>query len=424
MPPVTQKKTIPGEIWRGANAAEPLEGKNANPSLRILFLSSVFPQPGAPIHGIYSLQLCRALAEGNRVRILSPQPWFEKVRGWTRRRSSGGEAAPAAGLEVDYPWFCYPPKVLRGTHAWFMWASVRSRVRRLGAEFNPDCVVSYWAYPDGAVAVRAARRLGVPAVVMVGGSDVLILAGKPRSRRRILDVLHGADAIVTVGQDLKAKMVELGVPRHHIHIVPRGVNTDQFGPGDRAEARRRLGLPLTGRKLLWVGRMVPVKGLDVLLDACARLRDREEDFHLYLVGYGPVQKALEADCRARGLATAVSFVGTVLPDRLGDWYRAADLTVLPSRSEGVPNVLRESLACGTPFVASRVGGVAELAREPWGFLVNPGDPAHLADTLTRALGSQTHPEVPPPCSGGWEESAQRLLEVIRPLVARQTMSAG
>jgi glycosyltransferase involved in cell wall biosynthesis len=303
-----------------------------------------------------------------------------------------------------------------------MWASVRRRVRQLAGDFHPECVVSYWAYPDGAMAVRAARRLGVPAIVMVGGSDVLLLAPKPRWRRRILGVLHAADAVVTVGQDLKSKLVELGIAPERIHIVPRGVDTERFTPGSRTEARQRLGLPVEGRKLLWVGRMVPVKGLEVLLGACARLRQRGVDFHLYLAGDGPLRKTLEAECQARGLSAEVSFAGTVLHEDLPDWYRAADLTVLPSRSEGVPNVLRESLACGTPFVASRVGGVPELASEPWGYLVPPGEASELAETLARAMANSAPPGLPPNRPTGWEESAAKLLAVIEPLVAGKSGS--
>src|SRR5262249_51981196 len=113
--------------------------------------------------------------------------------------------------------------------------------------------------------------------------------------------------------------------------------------------------------------------------------------------------------------------GVVPHDRLPDWYRAADLTVLPSHSEGVPNVLREALACGTPFVASRVGGIPELAGEPWGRLVRPGDAADLVDGLARSLAELPFPGPPPARPLGWEESAEALLQVIRTLVPQRAV---
>ena len=107
--------------------------------------------------------------------------------------------------------------------------------------------------------------------------------------------------------------------------------------------------------------MVPVKGLDILLQSLALLRSRDLDCHLYLVGDGPLRKQLMVQANVLGLSTRITFVGPKLHEELPAWYRAADLTVLPSRSEGLPNVLRESLACGTPFVASNVGGIVEIA---------------------------------------------------------------
>jgi glycosyltransferase involved in cell wall biosynthesis len=252
---------------------------------------------------------------------------------------------------------------------------------------------------------------------MVGGSDVLLLTDEPGRRRRVLDVLRAADAVVTVSSDLETKLVEFGVPRPAVHIVGRGVDSQRFAPGNRAEARSRLGLAADGRALLWVGRMHPVKGLDVLLEACSILRQRGSAFRLYLVGDGSLRPSLEADSRARGLSEVVSFVGPVPQEQLADWYRAADYFVLPSRSEGIPNVLRESLACGTPFVASRVGGIPELVGGLANRLVPPGDPTALAGALAQALSE------PAPASGwafhspDWTESARTLLDVLRPLVA-------
>jgi glycosyltransferase involved in cell wall biosynthesis len=163
--------------------------------------------------------------------------------------------------------------------------------------------------------------------------------------------------------------------------------------------------------------MVPVKGLDVLLRAVRRLKDRGAAFHLYLVGDGPLRAELEAQAAALGVSGDVSFVGGVDHDRLPDWYRAADLTVLPSRSEGVPNVLRESLACGTPFVASRVGGVHELAGGDRDGLVEPEDPAALAAALERALSDAGPARIPTSPSADLADAVAPLTRLFRDLTA-------
>jgi glycosyltransferase involved in cell wall biosynthesis len=213
--------------------------------------------------------------------------------------------------------------------------------------------------------------------------------------------------------------VGLGVPAGKIHVVARGVDTSRFAPGDQCAARRRLNIPCDVTAIVWVGRMVPVKGLDVLVEACDRLRAGEPRFHVYLVGDGYLRESLQADVAARGMADCVTFVGNVAHADLGDWYRAADFTVLPSRSEGIPNVLRESLACGTPFVASRVGGISEIAEEGSCTLVPPGDAAALAEALREAALRRPTPGGPGGVrvrQGGWAESAESLAGVLRPLV--------
>jgi glycosyltransferase involved in cell wall biosynthesis len=354
--------------------------------MKLLFLSNVFPNPLQPTKGVFNLGMVRALARDHEVRVVSPVSWVDELRAARRGAGLGrGRRAAIGGVEVAHPRSYYPPKVLRGHYGTFLWWSVGRGAGRLVADFAPEAVLGYWAHPDGEVAVRLARRAGVPSVVMVGGSDVLLLGREAGRGRCVRRVLEAADAVVAVSRDLAEALAGLGIPAAKVHVIPRGVDAGAFAPGDRPGARRRLGIPDGAPVLLWVGRLVAVKGLDVLLRACGRLRDRGVAFRLYLVGDGPLRRPLEAQARSEGLGPAVAFVGPVAHDDLPDWYRAADLTVLPSRSEGVPNVLRESLACGTPFVASRVGGVPELAAGGAGELVEPGDPEALAAALAAAL---------------------------------------
>src|SRR5215475_11377329 len=114
--------------------------------MRILFLSTVFPQPYEPTRGIYCLHLCRAFTARHEVRVISPRPWLERLRHgrcpWPERADCG------AGLAVDSPTYYHPPGILPSASGWFLWVSIRRTVRRVLSEFRPDCVVSYWAHPD------------------------------------------------------------------------------------------------------------------------------------------------------------------------------------------------------------------------------------------------------------------------------------
>ncbi len=156
----------------------------------------------------------------------------------------------------------------------------------------------------------------------------------------------------------------------------------------------------------------------------ALLRARGIEYRLYLVGEGPLDGDLRTQAEAHGLADHVTFVGPRLHDELPDWYHAADLTVLPSRSEGLPNVLRESLACGTPFVASDVGGITEIADPSCSLLVAPEDHESLADAIARALARWGGKDSA--FSRGfqsWEESANALVGIMQPYLASRAPGA-
>jgi glycosyltransferase involved in cell wall biosynthesis len=220
---------------------------------------------------------------------------------------------------------------------------------------------------------------------MVGGSDLMVLANKSARRARMTDTLRRADHVVTIGTALAERVRDLGVATDRITPILRGVNRSVFSPGVRAAARAELKLPSDRPILLWVGRMVPVKGLSHLVAALALPGLKALNPLLILVGDGPLRGSLDAQAQALGISEAVQFAGPAAHSTLPSWYRAADLTVLPSLSEGIPNVLLESLACGTGFVASDVGSIREISDAPERDLVPPGDSVMLAQRLTDRL---------------------------------------
>jgi teichuronic acid biosynthesis glycosyltransferase TuaC len=391
--------------------------------VKLLFISSVFPNAIDTSRGCFNGSLVRALAKEHEVDVVSPIPWVDLVKG--RRHGVPiplcRRVVDPAGYGIHYVPFLYTPKVLRRWYGKFYWASIAGTVRSLVRTHRPELVISYWAHPDGEAAVRIGRLLGVPSCVIIGGSDVLILTRDPNRRRRIRGVLRATDAVITVNEDLKNAVIGLGIRAEAVHVWRQGIDASRFQPGDRLVSRQRLEIPDSSHVVFWAGRMVRVKGLDVLLQTCALLRTRGVEYRLYLVGDGPLRRDLTAQAEALGLAAHVAFVGPKGNDELPDWYRAADLTVLPSRSEGLPNVLRESLACGTPFVASDVGGIAEIAYPGYSLLVAPEDPVSLADAIERGLARWGGKRGgTPPGFQTWEESANSLIEIMRQHVASRT----
>jgi glycosyltransferase involved in cell wall biosynthesis len=383
--------------------------------MRVLFLTPNFPNPSEPAKGMANYYTARSLAQGHHdVVVIAPIPWLK------RRHRHTARAVPRIrqfdGIEVHHPRYFYPPGMFRAAYGWFLWRSIRPAAMEILRRARPDVLFAGWIHPDGDSALRIAAIAGSPGIMWSGGSDVLVLPKDSARRRRIVSVLTRADAIACVSAHLKDAIVDLGVDGRKVQVVRNGIDAGAFRPGDRREARLRLKLPPDGRILLYVGWLVPVKGVDVLIDACATLFADGLGVHLCLVGDGPLRQSLRVRARTAGLEDRVTFAGAVPHDALADWYRAADLTVLPSYSEGVPNVLYESISCGTPFVASDVGGISEIADPGLDRLVPPGDARALARAIRECLSASrgaTRALMP----DSWEEHALRLEAIFRRAVA-------
>lgn len=382
--------------------------------MRILALTNLYPNPLQPQRGQFNRQQFRALSSREAVRVISPVSWVDELgeRWRSGRRLTADRRASCDGLDVSHPRYLYPPKMLRSRHGHcFRW-SVRTTFDRAVEEFRPDLIYTCWAYPDGWASIDLARKHRLPVVIKVHGSDILTLLTTRARRRATAEALSAADAVVAVSHDLADRVVGLGVDSARVHVVYDGIDRRLFSPGDRGEARRRLALNEHAPIVLFVGNLLPVKGLDVLVDACDLLKARGVGFTCLLIGRGPLDVPLRRETVRRGLSNHVRLLGPRPHAELPDWFRAADVFVLPSRSEGVPNVLLEAAACGTPFVASRVGGIPELTSIGPNRLVTPCRAAELAD----ALEEQLAPTAAARCAyTPWhshEEAAGRLLSLF------------
>lgn len=183
---------------------------------------------------------------------------------------------------------------------------------------------------------------------------------------------------------------ELGYVRRYLPgsravFSPTGLDFDHFSPGDKMAARAACGIPEDQQVLLYVGRLAPEKGLPYLLDAFAPVAGRFPKAMLYIVGSGPLRESLEKQCQDNGIETRVRFVGHVSKG-LPNWYRAADVTVVPSYLEWFGMVTAESMACGTPVIATEAGGSLDIVREfECGLLVPPRNAEALAEAMTTVL---------------------------------------
>jgi glycosyltransferase involved in cell wall biosynthesis len=342
--------------------------------MKILILTNLFPTPWDPLRGAFNRQQFERLGQRHDVDVLSAVDFRERLR------KARGEVH-ASGLHTDHFVFVYPPLVGRSLHALcWLFSLLWQHGRRLRAA-HYDCVLASWAYPDAVAAGWLARRMGIPYVVKVHGSDLNVQASHTLRRWQIRSSLRGADAVIAVSHALADKVTALGVDRSHVHVIYNGVDDALFARGSRREARVHLGLSAEMPLLLYVGNLKSSKGCLDLLEAFPAVLAMQPGARLVYVGAGPARATLLERVSALGCTSRVQLVDAVAHAALGDWFRAADLLCLPSHNEGVPNVVLEAMSCGTPVVASRVGGIPEVVPEYAGILV----PAHAIEALSAAL---------------------------------------
>jgi glycosyltransferase involved in cell wall biosynthesis len=366
--------------------------------MRILVMTNLYPNPFQPHRAAFNRQRIHVLALKHPVRVIAPIAWTDELRA----RSRGAAPLPPGrhvelnGVPVVHPRFIFPPRLLRSLHGHCYQASVARTFRRAVAEFQPDIVFAPWGYPDGWAAVRLGHAAGLPVVTQVHGSDVLLLDQYPARRRKTVEGLQNADGVISVSQDIANKMTALGVDESRILVNYDGVDLSIFCPGSKAEARAKVGLSDGPPVVLFAGNLTPVKAIDVLLKAAQVLVREGSAIRLVLIGEGPLRPELERQAKDLGIADQVRFVGSLPWVELPDWYRSADVFCLPSHSEGVPTVLLEASACGTPWVASQVGGIPEIADIGISQLVAPNRPEALADALRTTLTEPVRAKAPGP----------------------------
>ena len=348
--------------------------------MRLLIVTSQFPIAGEPNRGRPIHQTVRELSKLADVRVLSPvanYPRWARPRSYLFRASDPAHTLPDCDVHyVEYPAL---PLLTRPFNGWLCARTLHAPLR----EFAPDVVLSYWLYPDAFGAMHAARRAGLPLVVGARGSDLRVRDAE--SRRLTRPVLHAARRILVVSEDLgRVAARDYDADPAHIRTIPNGCDATIFHPRDRAEARAPLGIDADAELVVYVGRLVPEKGLRELLDAMATLAPQRPKLQLALVGEGPMRAELETRITADP-TLRVQLAGAQGPHEVARWMAACDLVTLPSYSEGHPNVLVEALACGRPVVATPVGGIPEVVDSDCGLLVAARDPAALAAGLRDAL---------------------------------------
>lgn len=389
--------------------------------MRVLTFSTLFPNAERRNFGVFVENRLRHLVATGAVEstVVAPVAYFpsgNKRFGVWAQQARVARLETRHGLVVHHPrWLAIPKIGSAVSPLTLYWASLLAIRQLVAGGLRFDLIDAHYLYPDGVAAVWLGRAFNCPVVITARGSDVTEFPDHAIPRRYIEGAIAGADALISVSAGLRDRLIELGAPPDKVTVLRNGIDTDLFHLVDRAAARAALGL--VRPTLISVGGLIPRKRNHLTIDA-VRLLDNVD---LIIVGEGPEHGALQAQIDRLGLSGRIRLLGPRPHDELPLYYGAADAMVLASSREGWANVLLESMACGTPVVASRIPGNPEVVRAPEaGLIVDENTPEGIATAVRTLFANPPDRAITRAYAEkfGWAETSAGQLALFRRLLDR------
>lgn len=352
--------------------------------IKTLLFSTLYPNSVRPNHGIFVETRLRQLLASDAVEtsVVAPVPWFPfrgRIFGEYARFAAVPRQEVRNGIEIQHPRYLLLPKIgMNNAPRALARAGLAAARKLVAAGYDFDLIDAHYFYPDGVAATMIGKALGKPVVITARGSDINQISGYARPRAMILDAIRDSAATITVSAALKQKIVSLGGTAEKITVLRNGVDLDLFYAEDRDAARAKIGV--SRYAIASVGNLIQSKGHHLVIEALQELPDVE----LFIVGGGYEERRFRRLAAELGVAGRVRFLGILPQQMLRTLYSAVDCLVLASAREGWPNVLLEAMACGTPVLATRVGGVPEIVtpNSP-GLVIDSPDSLEIARTVVR-----------------------------------------
>jgi len=332
--------------------------------VNILVISSLYPNNKDLKHGVFvETRLRHLIKDFPEVKpiVIAPVPWFPfsspKFGGYSTYAGVMSKET-RHNIEIYHPKYLVIPKVGMYVTPLFMeWTISRTLTKLIKQGKSFDLIDGHYFYPDGVAIAKVAKKFSLPFTCTARGTDINLIPQYPKALKMLKTVFKQAAHMMTVCQALKDEMLTLGVKDEEVTVLRNGVDLELFIPSNEVQQQLlKEELGINSKLIMSVGWLIERKGHYLVIDAIKNI----DNATLVIVGNGPDQAKLENQVKKLGLENKVIFLGAISQTTLNKWFNAADVTVLASSREGWANVLLESMASGTPVVATNVWGTPEV----------------------------------------------------------------
>ncbi len=346
--------------------------------MRVLTFTSLYPNKIEPGLGIFVKARMDHfdLIENTEHKVIAPVQYLPLLGLIPGSRFHSNNQVPSQEIQGNIP--VYHPRYMTipGTNLINVASAMMKAADIMLPDIYPndetfDLVDGHYLYPDGVAAYRLAKKHGKPLILTARGSDVNFWMEQKQPKRSILQAIDYARQVICVSHALKDRLIEHGVSEEKLTVIMNGVDRSLFNAKDKG----------AGKYLLSVGNLVPLKGHEYILKALVKLTQER----LTIIGSGELENSLKNLAYRLNISDRVSFLSNVPHRDLPAYYGQAKCTILMSSMEGMPNVVLESLACGTPVIATNVGGLPEVITKDNGILLTEQSAEALTVGLSSAL---------------------------------------
>jgi len=349
----------------------------------LLIITNLYPVPWAPNRASFNRQQFELIAQKMPVNIIVLLGWLE----WLKHRKACKE-----DRNVRYCPYFYLPKIGRRFVPFFQYLSLLFFIPWIKRQ-SPSTLLAAWVFPDAVAVSMLNQHLKLPLLVKAHGTDINENAQFSARVELMRRWLSRSKMIFCASKDLMNKLIKMGISKAQVQVNYNGVNTEIFYPenkkivniGQNADAEK--SSTKSKMTLIFVGSIIKTKGIVELVEALPLVKEKYEAIELIVLGEGNLTTSLKEKALQLGISENLCFKGSLPLNEVASYMRQADLLVLPSYREGVPNVLLESFACGTPVVATRVGGIPEIVTDDVGILVEEKQSKALSDAILKALST-------------------------------------